>query len=155
MISAMERDTVKALGFALDEQWFAIDISRVKEVVEWYELTPIPKAPDCAMGIFNYHGSVVTVVNPAGFFKLRSRKNTPETRIIVLSGEDITLGLKADRADKIESLPREDIIAATEIRPEKSYIRAVVPVENRLYNLLEPDPLLDAIEEEFEAVNLR
>jgi len=155
MISTMERDTVKVLGFALGTQWFAIDISRVREVVEWHELTPIPRAPDCAMGIFNYHGNVVTVVDPARFFELRSVEKTSDTRIIILSGEDIAVGLKADRADKIEFLPREDIIASTQTRPEKSYIRAVVPVENRLYNLLDPDPLLDAIEDEFEAVNLR
>jgi len=143
------------LGFALGDQWFGLDLTMVQEVVEWSDLTNVPKAPQCAMGVFNYHGRVITVVDPTYFFNLKPRQATPDTRIIILSGEDYNLGLRVDQAEKIESLPREVLLAGRERKAEKNFIKAVVPVKDKLYNLLDPEPLLDTIEEEFSSANAR
>ncbi|GEM_PF-2117078 len=151
----MESNTVKVLGFELNDQWFAMEISAIREVVEWYELTAIPNAPECALGVFNYHGRVITVVDPTHFFGIKAVPNGLDTRIVILSGEDFALGFRVDRADKIEPLPREGLLEGSEGIPEKGFIRAVVPMEDRLYNIVDSEPLLDAIEEEFLAVNAR
>ncbi len=151
----MEADKLKVLGFRLDTQWFALDISTVREVVEWPELTTVPKAPYCALGVFSYHGMVITVIDPKPFFELESTDLTPDTRVVILSGDDFNLGFRVDRADKIEALLREEFDTTKEGASETGFIRAVVRSEDRLYNLLEPEPLLDSIEEEFSAINVR
>jgi purine-binding chemotaxis protein CheW len=151
----MESNAIKVLGFALGEQWFGLDLSMVKEVVEWSDLASVPKAPGCALGIFNYHGRIITVVDPAHFFNLTPKRVSPDTRIIILSGEEYSLGLRVDHAEKIESFPRDMLLTGREGKVEKNFIKAVVPIEDKLYNLLDPEPLLDSIEEEFSAANER
>ena len=148
-------NSIKVLGFALGEQWFGMDLSMVREVVEWSNLTSVPKAPTCALGIFNYHGRIITVVDPAHFFNLTPKKATPDTRIIILAGEQYNLGLRVDHAEKIESLPRELLLTGGEGKTEKNFIKAVVPMEDKLYNLVDTEPLLDSIEEEFSSANVR
>jgi len=152
---AVVEDTIKVLGFVMNEQMFALDISKVKEVVEYGDLTFVPKAPECAMGVFNYHGKVITVVDLAKFFNIESADVTPDTRIVILAGDDYSLGFCVDRADKIENVSKDALQAPKESASDKGFVGAVVRVEDRLYNLLDPETLLDAIEEEFSAANLR
>lgn len=151
----METEKLKVLGFRLDTQWFAMDIGKVREVVEWPELTNVPLAPECALGVFNYHGKVITVVDPKYFFGIKLSEFTVDTRIIIFSGDDAQIGFRVDCADKIELIPREEFQTGKEAVSEKSFIRAVVHSEDRLYNILDPEPLLDMIEDEFSTAKSR
>ena len=151
----MNGDEIKVLGFALGNQWFSLELSTVREVVEEPELTIAPMAPECARGVFNYHGNVITVVDPAHFFGVNALERSPDTRIVVLEGDNIALGFQVDRADKIELLPREAILTGKDGVSEKLFVRSVVTMGDRLYNLVDLDPLLEAVEEEFTAANER
>ena len=39
--------------FSLDEQKYALHLSRVEKIVGAVEITPLPKAPEIVLGVFN------------------------------------------------------------------------------------------------------
>ena len=51
------------LTFKLGEEIFALDIARVREVLEYTTVTALPRSPDFVRGVINLRGSVVPVVD--------------------------------------------------------------------------------------------
>ena len=49
------------LSFILDTETFAIDITKVREVLDFDTATKIPQTPDFMRGVINLRGSVVPV----------------------------------------------------------------------------------------------
>lgn len=47
-------------------QRFCMSVLEIEEVVEWPEITPVPLAPDFLLGIFNFRGAIVPVLDVAG-----------------------------------------------------------------------------------------
>ena len=138
------------LSFKLGDELFAMEINLVKEVVEWEKLEPAPRSPPILLGVFNYHGKVVSVVDIADFFGEKSVGLGPDTRIVVLAGEDMSVGFRVDRANKIENFDKQALKSGQELAVEKNHIKAVVNHEGRLYNIVDTERLLENIENRFE-----
>ena len=72
-------EPVQYLTFKLDGEAFATEISRVREVLEYTKVTPVPRTPDYMQGVINLRGSVVPVVDLRLQFGMTavSRRLTP------------------------------------------------------------------------------
>ena len=49
--------------FTVDDQHYALDLVSVERVVRAVEITHLPQAPDTVMGVINFEGKVIPVVN--------------------------------------------------------------------------------------------
>lgn len=67
----MERETY--LTFVLGSNLFAVNVVNVLEVLEQQQITRVPRAPADILGIINFRGEILPVVNT------RKRFNLPET----------------------------------------------------------------------------
>jgi purine-binding chemotaxis protein CheW len=56
-------ETTQYLTCKLDEEIFALDISKVREVLDFTEITRVPRTPEFMRGVINLRGSVVPVVD--------------------------------------------------------------------------------------------
>ena len=55
-------ETLQYLTFKLDDEVFALDVSKVREILEITNITKVPQTPDFMRGVINLRGSVVAVV---------------------------------------------------------------------------------------------
>ena len=106
------------LTFKLDDEMFALDVSKVREILDVTAITKVPRSPDFMRGVINVRGSVVPVVDLRLKFGMARAEQTVDTRIVVmeidLEGELTIIGSLADavhnvmdiEADKIEPPPR-------------------------------------------------
>jgi purine-binding chemotaxis protein CheW len=88
------------LSFQLGEELFAIEVSKVREVLEYTTITRVPGSPDYMKGVINVRGSVIPVMD------LKKRLNIAEsdaginTRIVImeliLNDEKVVVGYIAD-----------------------------------------------------------
>lgn len=145
----MQAAETRCLSFRLGKEFFAVEIGMVQEVVEWERLEAVPRAPEFVLGVINYHGRVVTVVDVARFFEETSGEINEDTRIVILAGDELSIGFRVDRANRIEKFDRENLKTGTEHVPEKGFVKAVVNHESRLYNLIDIERLLETIEDRF------
>ncbi|MEN6483854.1 MAG: chemotaxis protein CheW, partial [Syntrophobacteraceae bacterium] len=111
-------DTTQYLTFRLDREVFALEISKVREVLDFTNITKVPQTPDFMLGVINLRGSVVPVVDMRLKFGMSATETTVNTCIVIveieLDGEKTILGALADsvqevidlEADQIEPPPR-------------------------------------------------
>jgi len=106
------------LTFRLCEEIFALEITQVREVLDYTAITRVPRMPEFMRGVINLRGSVVPVVDLRLKFGMSSTERTLNTCIIIaevaIGGERTLLGALADavqevidlEADQIEPPPR-------------------------------------------------
>ncbi|MDA8099352.1 MAG: chemotaxis protein CheW, partial [Nitrospiraceae bacterium] len=51
------------LTFKLSDEIYALDIGKVREVLDFTTVTKVPRTPDFMRGVINLRGSVVPVVD--------------------------------------------------------------------------------------------
>lgn len=101
------------ITFKLGDELFAIDVARVREVLDLSEITRVPTAPPYMRGVVNVRGSAVPVVDLRLKFGLPPTADTVDTRIVVieleLDGELTVVGGLADSVREVLELDRSEI----------------------------------------------
>lgn len=101
------------ITFKLGDELFAIDVARVREVLDLSEITRVPTAPPYMRGVVNVRGSAVPVVDLRLKFGLPPTPDTVDTRIVVieleLDGELTVVGGLADSVREVLELDRSEI----------------------------------------------
>lgn len=77
------------LSFVLDDELFALEVKSVLEVLRNQNITEIPNSPEFVLGIINFRGEIVTVVNAAKRLFSKSNSNKENERIIIVCEIDI------------------------------------------------------------------
>jgi len=112
-------ETTQYLSFKLDEEEFALDISKVREVLDFTRITKVPQTPGYMKGVINLRGSVVPVVDLNKKFGIKDTQQTVNTRIIIgeveVEGESTVLGVLADSVHEVIELEPENIEPAPKI----------------------------------------
>jgi len=101
------------LTFTLKEELFAIDISTVREVLDYTKITKIPHMPDFMLGVINLRGNVVPVIDMRLKFGMTHIDKTINTCIVILevdfSGEELILGALVDTVQEVVEMGEEHI----------------------------------------------
>ena len=113
MNTAQALETDQYLTFTLDEEWFAMDIRKVHEVLEFGDVTQVPRMPPYMRGVINLRGSVVPVLDLKQKFGLGVTAKTVDTCVIItevdLEGEAVVLGALADSVQEVFDLEADQI----------------------------------------------
>ena len=101
------------ITFKLGDELFAIDVARVREVLDLLEITRVPTAPPHMRGVVNVRGSAIPVVDLRHKFGLPAGPDTVNTRIVVLEididGELAVVGGLTDSVHEVIELERSQI----------------------------------------------
>jgi purine-binding chemotaxis protein CheW len=106
-------ETRQYLTFKLAQGIFAIDVAKVREVMDLTTITEIPRTPEYMSGVINLRGSVVPVIDLRLCFDMPKAEATPLTCIVVvevlLEGEPTVVGALADSVEQVLNLEPEQI----------------------------------------------
>ncbi len=101
------------LTFKLDDELFAVDVARVREVLDLSRITKIPHSPDYLRGVINLRGSVVPVIDLRLKFGMSQTEETIDTCIIVIEieyeEEKIILGALTDSVQEVFEISSSEI----------------------------------------------
>ena len=106
-------DTRPYLTFTLEDELFAVDVYKVREVLDLTKITRVPQTPEYMKGVINLRGNVVPVIDFRLKFGMKEIESTIDTCIIVLEikvdGELITVGALADSVREVFELEPDQI----------------------------------------------
>ncbi len=106
-------ETRQYLTFRLGDEVFAIDVAKVREVLDFTTITKIPRTPDFMSGVINLRGNVVPVVDLRLCFEMSKTEKTVNTCIVVVEmlvdGESNVIGALADSVEEVIDLEPEHI----------------------------------------------
>jgi purine-binding chemotaxis protein CheW len=140
------------LGFSLAGETYAIELLRIREIIEHIPITRVPGMPPAVLGVINLRGRVVPVVDLAVKMGLGPRPITRWTCFVIvevlLDGERTSLGLLADSVSEVLDLGAEDIEPppAFGTRAPVSYLRGLGRQEQRFILLLDLERVLSTEE---------
>ena len=105
--------TTQYLSFHLGEELFAMEIERVREVIEFTSVTKVPQTPEFMRGVINLRGGVVPVIDLRTKFGMGDTEKTVNTCVIIsevsIGDESVVLGAMADAVDEVFDLDPENI----------------------------------------------
>jgi len=152
MATATDTDTTQYLTFKLGEEMFALNIAKVREVLDFTTVTRVPRTPDFMRGVINLRGSVVPVVDLRRKFNMAISENTVNTCIIIsevtVDGDTTVLGCLADSVQEVIDLGPEHIAPAprigTKLRTE--FIKGMGKQNDRFVIILDIDKVFSVDE---------
>ncbi len=101
------------LTFSLGEEDYGIELLRVREIIRYEPVTYVPMALPFIRGVINLRGSVVPVVDLAIIFQLTPKAVDRATCIVItdarLDGEEVVMGVVADRVNQVLEFSSNDI----------------------------------------------
>jgi purine-binding chemotaxis protein CheW len=107
------------LTFKLDDEVFALDIAKVREVLDFTTITRVPRTPEFMRGVINLRGSVVPVVDLRLKFGMTKTEKTVNTCIIIVEvtvdDEATILGALADSVQEVMDLESSQVEPAPKI----------------------------------------
>ena len=107
-VAGVMETTTQYLTFKLDDEIFALDITKVREVMDFTAITKVPRTPDFMRGVINLRGSVVPVVDLRLKFGMSMTGKTVNTCIIItevaVDGDTVVLGALADSVQEVIEL---------------------------------------------------
>ncbi|MDT8445441.1 MAG: chemotaxis protein CheW [bacterium] len=108
-----QSEAIQYLSFTLEAEVYALEIAKVREVLEQGKLTKIPQAPPFMRGVINLRGAVVPVVDLKQKFGMGPTVQTVNTCIIIVEievdGEWLLLGALADSVREVIELEADQI----------------------------------------------
>ena len=154
MVLSQEPETVENgvgqnLSFHCMNVALALPISRVREIIEYGNLTTVPMMPHYVLGVINLRGNVVPVVDLSARFGAGATKLGKRTCIIILelprAGESALVGLVVDAVDEVLDVDSGQIEPppsfGTAIRSD--FILGMARREQGFLIILRVDKLLD------------
>lgn len=102
---------IEAVCFGLQPEKYAIECSYVQEVIALREITPIPGTPGFIMGVINFRGMIVSVVNLKIIFGIMDQGLTEMNKVIMLKHKDMVFGLVTDEIEGIIHIHKADLSA--------------------------------------------
>jgi purine-binding chemotaxis protein CheW len=92
--------------FSVNEGMFAIDASRIQEIIRPRAMTRVPHACGAIMGVINLRGRIVTIFDTArlladGVGAFDTITPGPENRIIIVNSQSEFVGLMVERVTEV------------------------------------------------------
>ena len=138
MTKAIDAGNMKVVVFQLADNEYVVPVSQVQGIEKMMDITRVPNTPAHVMGVVNLRGVVTPIIDLKRLLGLEQSEITEATRIIIISSEDINVGLIVDSANDVLDIPLEAIEPQPEVigGVEQDFIAGVTKIEKRLLILL-------------------
>jgi purine-binding chemotaxis protein CheW len=100
---------LQCLSFQLGTEEYALDITRISEIIKPRDYTDIPRVPEFIVGLISLRGVVVPIIDLRRRFNLGSGVASHDSRIIVCRAEEVTAGLLVDSITQVLRLSADQI----------------------------------------------
>lgn len=135
----------KYVTFKIDKEYYGINIESVTAIEKMENITRIPNSPKYIKGVINLRGNVITLISLRNKMNIQDKDITNNSRIIVVSKDEITLGLIVDSSSEVIEINPGDIDKppSTSEKESSTYISGVAKVDDRLIILLDLSKIME------------
>ncbi len=136
------------LEFTLNENHYGINVARIREILQYQEITPVPNANSAIEGIFMPRDVVMTIVNLKRTFSMK--ENDEKGIFIITSINGIDIAFHVDKVVGIQRIAMSEIIEpdATVNTDESGVTKGVIKLEDRLIVLLDFEKIVASVNPE-------
>ena len=136
------------LTFSIDEEFFGIDILRVREIKGWGSVREVPNTPDYLKGVINLRGLMVPIIDLRLRFGVGEVEYTPTTVIIVVAIKvndgEILVGFVVDAVSDVMDIDDDHFRKVPKFgtKIDTRYMAGMAVIDERMIILLDIDQVL-------------
>jgi purine-binding chemotaxis protein CheW len=140
------------LTFFIRDEEYAVEILRVKEIIEFEHVTRVPTTPAHVRGVINLRGAVLPVVDLSAKFGNAETELTRTTCIVVvetrLNDELLTIGVVSSAVSEVVDIADAAIEPAPSFGTGVSvdFLTGMGKLDGRLVLILDIDRVLSPVE---------
>ncbi len=143
-----ELKEVKLACFMVGEQYYAIDIMKIKQIIRPLKVTALPYAPEFIEGVVNLRGVVIPVMDMRKRFGMNQDQEVVEPKVIIVSVERHIVGIIVDDVLEVLTVSRSQIQPPPQLVKgiHSEYLSGVCKYEDDILLILNLDELLSSEE---------
>lgn len=143
--SDLQSNILELVGFTIANEFFALEINSIREIIKVNDITRVPNTPNYIKGVINLRGKVIPIIDMRKKLNLKQIDYDKNTRIIILEFNNMIVGIIVDSVREVLRIDS----SVTEPPPAvvkggaSDYISAVGKLDDKLINILNLDYLLN------------
>lgn len=139
-MNSMQKSQSRLLTCQVDEQWLALPVEYLSEVVTPQLRTQVPLAPDAVNGLINLRGKILTELDMRQILKLKARDAAALYRTIIIEcQEGESFGLTVDSVGEVIEMKAENFERTPDSLEDcwKNVAHGVLKQEKRILIMLD------------------
>ena len=148
------------LTFTLGQELYAVAIEKVREVLDYTNITKVPRMPEFLRGIINLRGNVVAVIDLRLNLGMKAIERSVDTCIVIvevkIGEESLQLGALADSVQEVVDIEPDQIAPPPKIgtRLNSEFIKGMGKRDDKFVIILDIDKVLSLAELEVASSSL-
>ena len=148
----MAGNKIKFLIFNINQEDYAIPISKVREVIRYVSITPIHEASRFLKGVINLRGKIIPIIDMRAKFGMAEKEYTDRTVFIIVdvngAKEVFNLGISVDSVQDVIDIDEENLEKTPDIglKLKSQYLEGIAKVGDRMIMSLNMDRILTSDE---------
>lgn len=102
-------EDIKVIVFKLGSEEYGIEVDKVQTIERMMPITRVPKTYSFIKGVINLRGVVIPVIDLRGRFGIVEAEHTDQTRVIIVSVNEMEVGFIVDSANDVIDLNPDSI----------------------------------------------
>ena len=136
---------LEVLEFRIDDHCYGINVAKIKEIIVYQEVTPVPNAHPSIEGIFMPRDAMITAIDLRNCLQRGTSK--PGGLFIITNFNKLDIAFHVDQVQGIHRVSWADIIKpnATISKAEESISTGIIKFEDRLIIILDFEKIVSDI----------
>jgi purine-binding chemotaxis protein CheW len=144
-----ETERLPLLMFRVGDEWYAVRLSEVREIMQDFVVTPLPCVPEFIQGVTNVRGEILSVSDAARLMRVSGSATGYATSApaVVVTADAVATALMVDEIGDIIEVVAEAIEPAVSAadRNRTEFVSASVDVDGRVVALIDTSKILTPV----------
>lgn len=136
----MDNNTV--LVFKIEDQLYCIRLSYVLKAIQSVAVKPLPKSPKIIIGVINYHGEIIPVLDTRSRFKKKPRPIIPSDQFLIINTGKRMYALPVDNVLGVHEIDALEPKKANEIDSNLGFVTHLLKYQNEIVFLVDCKKLI-------------
>ena len=100
---------IEIMEFTIDEKCFGINVAKVKEILQYTKINPMPNSHPCVEGVFRSREMVITVINLPKYIGFSEKPVSDRDILIITNFNKMIMAFHVHTIEGIQRISWEDI----------------------------------------------
>lgn len=135
---------IQQITFLVDTEEYGVDALQVKEIIRYLSPVKVPNAPEPILGVINFRGEVIPVVDLRKTFGLSPLRIDQFTVIVIAETEGKIFGMAVDRVLDMVNVPLSKLNdnSGTTSKDDQKHLKTIVKINGRLILILDLNKII-------------
>lgn len=134
--------------FGLTGQRYALHLRTVERVLPMAEVSPLPKAPPITLGVINFHGTVIPILDIQRRFGFPPRDYGLTAHLLVARTSRRMLAVPVDEVLEVREVAADAVTSSDTVLPGIGHVAGIVALADGLLFIHDLETFLSLDEEQ-------